>query len=159
MLVLTKPKRRHEGSHIEKPKNSGKRGPRSQHSRVKGLEEVRALSAVFGPLPPDENLYPFGRSAFGSRWNRVQDLLGVPKELRWTLGGLRAGGTVQSYFDGEPIEDIMWELRVRSKDTLQHYLQETAAVSSLSALPRHSRDCIALASRFYPVALTMLKLC
>ena len=68
--------------------------------------------------------------------------LGISAKERFTPGCLRAGGTVYLYLSDVPIADLLWRLRLQRATTLEHYLQETAAVSSLLNLTDVTRNRI-----------------
>ncbi len=52
----------------------------------------------------------------------------------YTLASLRGGGATALYLLGASLEDISWLDRWASKRTLESYIQEVAALLSLSAL-------------------------
>eukprot|EP00439_Symbiodinium_sp_Y106_P044345 s5974_g5.t1 len=62
-------------------------------------------------------------------WNVLLRHLDVPVGLRLTPGGLRGGGAVQRYRAGAAPSDLQWAMRLRHLGTLEHYLQEVAAIS------------------------------
>ena len=82
--------------------------------------------------------------------------LGVSPALELKPGGLRGGGTVALYMRDVPIDAIMWRLRVKHQQTLGHYLQEVAALTTLSSLSPASRAQVQAASKLLPVVLKSL---
>eukprot|EP00438_Fugacium_kawagutii_P019762 Skav203652 [mRNA] locus=scaffold2755:23567:26983:+ [translate_table: standard] len=134
---------------INKPK-PGRRGlGRTQHARIRGSEICRYLARVFGPLKGSEALYPGSAGAFRTRWNTVLRQLGVPSHFNLTPGCLRAGGTVYLYKLGTPIMDLLWFLRLKNVETLQHYLQEISTEVTMIDLPEDSRMLIKFFSFLY----------
>lgn len=121
--------------YYDTPKSRRRGGAVQQHSLIKGEHFAKFLAFIFDSLPPSSTLYPFLPSTFRARWDRVLAFLGVNKVLGFTPGGLRGGGAVHAYMLDTPIPDICWRMRVQSHVTLQHYLQEVAAVVSLKSLP------------------------
>ena len=87
-------------------------------------------------------------SAFRTRWEKILDAFAVPKSHRPTPAGVRGGGAILAYKRGEPIQDIMWRMRLVSQNTLEHYLRELAAESLLAKLPEHSRAKVRCAASF-----------
>ena len=56
------------------------------------------------------------------------------------------------YRNEAPISSILWQMRLRHQQTLEHYLQEVAALNSLLALSDVSKDYIrVLAAAFVDV--------
>lgn len=127
-LILPEDIGAHPGSscflRILKPK-PGRRGMgRIQHIKIIDECVCRFLSTVFAKLEPNERLYPASAGCFRTRWEKILKRLGIPSSARLTPGCLRAGGTVELYKQGMPIMDILWCLRLKNVETLQHYLQE-----------------------------------
>jgi hypothetical protein len=127
---------------ITKPK-PGRRGlGRIQHAKVRDGTVSRFLSSLFGKLNADEALYPGTASSFRTRWRHLLIALGVPPAAKISPGCLRAGGTVELYRQGMPIMDILWALRLKNLETLQHYLQEISTDVTMIDLPCSSRVLI-----------------
>ena len=135
---------------ICKPK-SGKRGLGSmQHSKI----TISLCQLVYGASRSDEPLYAAAPSTFRRRWDAILKALGIPVSLQFTPASLRGGGAVHKYRAGATITDVMWALRLKHVDTLQHYLQEVTASLSLASLPE---DCKKKASTaLFPVSLKIL---
>lgn len=130
----------------------GKRGlGKIQHVRVDDQGGCIFLQAVFGKMDGDESLYPGAASSFRKRWDACLCALRVPLGFALTPGGLRAGGTVESYRRGIGIQDLMWRLRLRHIETLQHYLQEVSTDVTMFDLPMDSRILISGASEMFPI--------
>jgi hypothetical protein len=105
-----------------------------------------------------DGLVPFSHAKARSR--AVETFL--PGRRFWTrLPSQRASGrhlleyevAILAYKRGEPIQDIMWRMRLVSQSTLESYLQELAAESLLAKLPEHCRVKIRSAASFYPFCL------
>lgn len=138
---------------IRKPK-SRKRGiGRVQHVRVSTEPAVKFLERHFGQLDAGVRLFPRSAAAFRSRWDRILEVLKIPVNLRPTPAGIRGGGAILAYKRNRPIQDILWAMRLTSINTLESYLQETAADSLLVRLPEDSKRKIRHAASFFPIAL------
>ena len=60
------------------------------------------------------------------------------------------------YVSGTPIADILWRMRLRTYETLGHYLQEVVALTSLASLPAEAGQSIALAAGVFPAVARAL---
>ena len=110
---------------------------------------VSVLSKVFGHLDPQEPLFPGTAYIFRRRWDAVLLALDVPTSVRLTPGGVRGGGAVAAYHRDIPIADILWAMRLKHTTTLEHYLQEVAALNVLAAMPSDAREAVAALSRIF----------
>ena len=73
---------------------------------------------------------------FRTRWNKL--LLGLGDYVcRHYTSWLRAGGTAHLYRSGLAIAGILWALREKNIETLQHYLQEVVTQITIVDLPQH----------------------
>ena len=71
----------------------GRRGRgRIQHTKVTDKDAVELAIAVFSHLRPEEPLYPSGLSAYRHRWDRLVQVLEIPKSAALTPGCTRGGG-------------------------------------------------------------------
>ena len=137
--------------HVAEPKSRFRGGARQQHFSVRTANVVAFIEVVFRDLAPQAPLYPFADGAYRKRWDRLMATLSVPQGARLLPGGLRGGGAIHYYTDDVPIADLQWRMRLRSAMTLEHYLQETAAVTTLMNLPAEAQETIkCLASLFEP---------
>ena len=118
---------------VRAPKSKN-RGPRTQYSAVELERCVEFVSSVWNELMPDEMLYPGSASSYRTRWDKILKRLGVPASLKLTPGSLRAGGCIAAYRRKEPIQDILWRMRLAHQKTLSYYLQEVNASSVLPSL-------------------------
>ena len=103
-----------------------------QHTRVTDAGAVAFISLVFAHLEADDPLWPASPAAFCYRWDHLLRHLDVPRGLGLTPGGLRGGGTVQRYRAGTSPAALQWDMRLKHLSTLEHYLQELAAVTALT---------------------------
>ncbi len=127
---------------VSKPK-PGRRGMgRVQHCKIRDHFVSCFLSSNLVHVSGSELLYPGSPSAFRYRWNFLLRSLLVPSGISLTPGCLRAGGTVELYRQGMPIMDILWSLRLKNLETLQHYLQEISTQITMIDLPWESRSLI-----------------
>ena len=138
---------------VKKPKTFRRGKGRVQHLKISNEQVIKVLERIFGPLDFSLRLFPHSASAFRRRWEKILDTLAVPKTQRPTPAGVRGGGAILAYKRGEPIQDIMWRIRLVSQSTLESYLQELAAESLLAKLPEHCRSKIRSAASFYPLCL------
>ena len=140
------------GSHrvllqIRKPKSRG-RGPGTQHTGFAKPLECSFLAAVYSHLLPDDKLYPRSSYCYRKVWDRLTDVLQIPRGV-FTPGGLRGGGAVTAYLDGRTISELQWDMRLANQETLRFYLQEVAASNSLLSLPSPARSAVRTAAQFY----------
>ena len=49
--------------------------------------------------------------------------------------------------------DILWRMRIQQLSSLEHYLQEVAALNVLAGLPDAAKPALLAAARSYPVVL------
>ena len=138
---------------IVDPKPARKGLGKIQHVKV-DLHVTAALQSIFGDLDGDEVLYPGTPSTFRRRWDKVLRSLKVPSDFNLTPAGVRAGGTIQLYRTGIGIHDLLWRLRLRHLETLQHYLQELSTDVTMYDMPISARALIGGASNLYPLLLS-----
>ena len=138
---------------IRKPKTSRRGKGRIQHLKISNSAAVTFLEQVFGPLDYSLKLFPLSANVFRRRWERVLDVLLVPKLRRPTPASVRGGGAILAYKRGEPISDILWRMRLVALSTLESYLQELAADSFLVKLPELSRSRIRSSAVFFDLHL------
>jgi hypothetical protein len=118
---------------IPRAKTSFRGGARSQYTRVSLPHIVCFIASHYGPFGRDEALWWGSAATFRKRFDFALLQIGVPRS-KYTPGGLRGGGAVWKFQRDGSIPDLMWSMRVSSQQTLGHYLQETAAAMSISAL-------------------------
>ena len=134
---------------IAKPK-PGRRGlGRVQHAKIVDEAVVTFLDKLYGSRRSDTLIYSASANAFRTRWNKLLKALEVPASSELTPAGLRAGGTVHQYRGGTPILDLLWTLRLKNVETLQHYLQEIATQITMVDLPENSKRLILVFADFY----------
>ena len=80
----------------------------------------------------------------------------MPRELSLTPGGLRGGGAVQRYRAGVSPVDLQWTMRLKNFGTLEHYLQELAAVTALTEVSPSGRSRIHTAATLSCSPTTLL---
>ena len=126
---------------IQNPK-SKRRGLGSvQHAKISNPGVSNFLQYVFGSLDPKAPLYPASASTFRKRWNLLLESLHIPITVGLTPASMRAGGAVRSYRNDEDVMKLMWKMRLKNMETLQHYLQEVGAESAYLRLPQRSKRC------------------
>ena len=138
---------------VRKPKSKRRGKGRIQHLKVDRPEVVQFLDAVFSPLDSFLPLFPLSASVFRTRWEKLLTFLGIPKVFRPTPASVRGGGAIAAYRRGEPIQSILWRMRLVCQSTLESYLQELAAESFLIQLPQTTKDLIRFVSSLFPYAL------
>ena len=142
---------------IAKPK-PGRRGMgRVQHAKIRCPDVVAFLSALYGDRNSTEKLYPGSHGSFRTRWNKLLCELGVPIYLDITPAGLRAGGTVHLYRSGVAILDILWALRLKNVETLQHYLQEISTHITMVDIPGCAKRTIQVSAEMFYFLLSTAK--
>ena len=140
---------------ISAPKASRKGRGRVQHTKITDPTAVGLAESILAPLKPEEPLYPSTLSSYRRRWDAVLAALEVPKSIRLTPGGLRGGGAIFLYHIGTPVANIQWTMRIKTQQTLEHYLQETAALAVIHKLPASSKDKIQSCARMLPFILRL----
>ena len=139
---------------VSKPKTHRRGKGRVQHLRIENAEVVALLQSVFGHLSEYLPLFPLSAAAFRTRWEKLLNCLQIPVELRPTPSSIRGGGAIMAYKRGEPINNILWRMRLVAQSTLESYLQELAAESFLQRLPENTKVRIRFAASFYTSALS-----
>ena len=135
---------------INAPK-PGRRGRgRVQHARIADQLAVKLAQRVFGPLQPNDLLYPASASSYRRRWNRLLEELQIGSELRLTPGCVRGGGAVFLYHNEVAVMDILWRMRLRHLGTLEHYLQEVGAMNFVQQLSKETKLKVTAASSMLP---------
>ena len=135
---------------IAKPK-SGTRGLGAvQHTKIIDQTTISLCEAVFASFNGGDRLFAATPSTYRRRWDSLLKALDVPGSLAFTPGSLRGGGAVHRYRSGGSVTDIMWLLRVKHVDTLQHYLQEVTASLSLASLPPGSKQKVQASAAMFP---------
>ena len=120
-----------------------------QHAKILGYAIAQFLDRVFGGLKSADALYPAAPASFRRRWDYILSLLKIPTSVGLTPASLRAGGAVRAYRQNEDLGRLMWRMRLKQAETLQHYLQEVAAISILGELPESSQKRIFAAGSMY----------
>ena len=130
-------------------KTAARGRPRVQHTRVIHAPAVLWITHVFAGLEPDDPLWPSSPSAYRYRWDLLLRNLDAPRGLGLTPGGLRGGGAVQRYRAGVSPTELQWSMRLKHLGTLEHYLQELAAVTALTEVSQHGRQRIRTAAKLF----------
>ena len=138
---------------IRNPKGRRRGIGATQHSKISNLRLVLFLDKVFGRLDRSVPLFGGSFASYRKRWDLLLSFLKIPQRLSLTPASLRAGGAVRAYRANEEIARLMWRMRLRNIDTLQHYLQETGAASIFAELPPESRHIVHLAALMFDVLL------
>ena len=118
---------------IEKPK-SRRKATKVQHIKMNEPGVLGFIQALWQTLPQDELLYPGSPGVYRRRWDKVLQIQEIPVALKITPASLRAGGAIAAFHKGSSVNDLLWRMRLKSLTTLEHYLQEMAAVSLLPTL-------------------------
>lgn len=136
---------------IAAPKTSRRGRGRTQHTKITDAATVQLAKTVFSHLRPDEPLYPSTLDSYRRRWGRLLMTLGVPSSARLTPGCVRGGGAVHLYHVGTPIANIQWVMRLKVLQTLEHYLQETAALGVLNQLSTGAKSKVFSCAKIIPI--------
>eukprot|EP00438_Fugacium_kawagutii_P022650 Skav224874 [mRNA] locus=scaffold1112:121111:123981:+ [translate_table: standard] len=140
-LQVLKPKTRHRGRGL------------IQHLSVHEAAYVVFLDRVFGDLPSDSRLYRCTPGSFRRRWDAVLKALMVPPHAGLTPGGIRGGGCVHAFQSGLDLARLLWKMRIKHLETLEHYLQEVVASTVVGELPAAARSRISAAAAVLPFLL------
>ena len=138
---------------IGKPKGRRRGIGTVQHTKISNLQLAKFLDWLMGDLDRRSPLYPGSPGAFRKRWDAILSWLNVPTQLALTPASLRSGGAIAAYRCDTELTKIMWTMRVRNIDTLQHYLQEMGAASIFAELPKCSRERIQSTALMFPALL------
>ncbi|CAE7507505.1 unnamed protein product [Symbiodinium necroappetens] len=137
---------------LRESKTSTRGRPKVQHTRVSDARAVELIERAFVNLDAEDLLWPSSPSTYRYRWDFLLRQLDVPRGLALTPGGLRGGGAVQRYRLGVTPGELQWAMRLKHISTLEHYLQELAAVTALTEVSDHGRSRIKTAARLYDMA-------
>ena len=135
---------------VRSPKGKLRGLGKLQHFKVQDAEIVALLEVVFAKLDRRENLYSGSAASYRRRWDAIMEALSVPRSLKYTPGSLRGGGAVAQYRKGVDLNQLMWAMRIKRIETLQHYLQEATTEVTLAKLPQQSRTKIQAAAGLFP---------
>ena len=80
-------------------------------------------------------------------------MLGVEASLGLTPASMRGGGAVRFYRSSGNITQLLWHMRIKNIETLQHYLQEVGAEAVLTQLSLSSRTSVKAASSLFEACL------
>lgn len=138
---------------IRNPKGKRRGIGREQHTKFVGKIFADFLQRVYGQASVDMKLYPGSAATFRRRWDAVLTALSIPKSLELTPASLRPGGAVKAYREDMEMSKLLWKMRLRNLDTLQHYLQEIGAMSVLHELPSSSLKRVQFCSQFFETLL------
>ena len=134
---------------IGAPKSGKRGGARSQHVLVEGTWTVSILEWVFAGLAADCLLFSGGARRFRERWDILLSAMLLEPSLNLVPGGVRGGGAVSLFRAGVSIEDLRWRMRIKSHDTLAHYLQEAMALEVLPRASNQARLAVQAGSRYF----------
>ena len=121
-----------------------------QHTRISDELTIFAAEHILGVLQADEQLYPAAPATYRRRWDLILSFLRLDKSWKLTPGTLRAGGAVHAYHQGQPVTEILWLMRLKSLNTLESYLQSTAAMNIMLTLPPPTRARIRSFAQLQP---------
>ena len=138
---------------ILKPKTRFRGRGLTQHISVHEPVYIAFLESVYRASQPDERLYDCSAGSFRRRWDAILDALLVPRSANLTPGGIRGGGCVYAFQQGTELTKLLWRMRIKHLQTLESYLQEVAASTIVSELPKHSRERIRCAAALTSVLL------
>jgi hypothetical protein len=138
---------------ISNPKSKRRGLGTTQHAKVQNMAVANFLQEIFGHLDPQLPLYPASATTFRKRWNLLLETLHIPITVGLTPVSLRAGGAVKAYRSDDDITKLLWKMRLKNLETLQHYLQEVGAESAFLQLPNRSKSAILAASAMFEAYL------
>ncbi len=132
---------------IENPKTR-RVGGRIQHVVIKDLSTIAWAQWLVGDLPDDAPLFTMSGPVLRRRFQELV-VAGGSENLKFTPAGLRAGGATFLYVGGISVNRLRLVGRWRVVSSLEHYVQEAAAVQLLQRLPPSARNTAALVSSFW----------
>eukprot|EP00438_Fugacium_kawagutii_P021002 Skav228367 [mRNA] locus=scaffold1981:191093:195553:+ [translate_table: standard] len=138
---------------IRNPKSRRRGLGSTQHSKTSDPLAAAFLQSVFGHLSKSSLLFEGSPSTFRKRWDYLIQHLQIPSSVGLTPASMRAGGAVRCYRCDEDIAKLMWKMRIKSQETLQHYLQEVGAESAFLQLPSCSKQAVVASSSLFEVSL------
>ena len=129
-----------------------RRAAKHQYSTILCLDTVQFLWRSFGDAAPRDVMWPYPGTLFKKCLDQIFGALGIPAGM-FTAAGLRGGGAFAEFRAVGDIPTIAWRLRVKSTDTLGHYLQEASAALTLRDLQTAVREKIDVAAHMFPFLL------
>jgi len=104
---------------------------RRQHARIDEQLCVHFLQLLVAALPSRQRLWTLGYNEFVKRHRIILRVLGIPVEgpMAITPASHRAGGATFYYQLYEDIPWLAWRGRWATTKSLEHYIQEIAAIN------------------------------
>ena len=140
---------------IKKPKSRLRGLGLVQHATISHPLAVKFLERVLKQLPLKQRVYPGSPVTFRRRWDLLLQKLSVPYNLGLTPASMRGGGAVRCYREIEDINRLLWRMRLKNLETLQHYLQEVGAEAVTMQLSVQSRNAVFAASSLFDASLSI----
>jgi len=134
---------------IENPKTRAS-GGRVQHVLVSDPAAVQWISWLVAGLKDQDPLFTITGPVLRRRFAELCKF-GHFEGFKLTPASLRAGGATHLYIAGVPIDRLRFMGRWRVLSSLEHYVQEAAAVMCLQKLPQGARNIAALVSDFWAI--------
>ena len=131
---------------IKEAKTRG-RSAKHQSARVDQPDLIDLISAVYGPLKPDEPLWPWSAATLRKRFNLLLEELGLPTKRcgqarPFDLASLRPGGATWLLHATENSEIVRRRGRWLSSRVMEIYLQEVLVATFLVNLDPDVRQNI-----------------
>jgi len=98
---------------------------------------LKLLVGALGALPPQTKIFQDAAQKFRTAWDEILLALEIGPSFGLLPGGIRGGAAAHAFRRRTITTDLQWGMRVKTQQTLSHYLQEAAA---LEVLPRLSSD-------------------
>ena len=124
---------------VGEPKSRRRGKGKVQHAVVQNVAVIGFLEKIFSRLAYDEHLYPISSGSFRRRWDAILTILAFGSDVKLSPGSLRGGGAVEAYRSGIALDKLLWRMRLKSLQTLEHYLQEVACDTLLVDLSQEAR--------------------
>ena len=126
-------------------------GARWQHVRAEEPLLVAWLEEAVLTLPSATRIFEGSRTQLAAAFAALVTHFGFGTRDTegFTLASLRTGAATQAYRDGLPLLDIQWRGRWRAPKMLEIYIQEVAALNTLSGLSPQQRDNIRIYSAVF----------
>eukprot|EP00438_Fugacium_kawagutii_P029179 Skav210075 [mRNA] locus=scaffold7699:14183:18616:+ [translate_table: standard] len=139
---------------IKKPKSRMRGLGLVQHATISHAAVVSFLEKKLKHVPFSQRIYPGSPVTFRRRWDWLLAKLSIPETLGLTPASMRGGGAVRVYRENDDVSRLLWKMRLKNLETLQHYLQEVGAEAVTMQLSLHSRNAVLAASSLFDACLS-----
>ena len=125
-----------------------------QHASMSSRPLAEFLERIFGGLQKQDSLFAGSPASFRRRWDKLLSALQVSPQLGLTPASMRGGSAVFHYRTDGDVSRLLWKMRLKHLETLQHYLQEVGADSVMPQLSLQSRSQILAAGSLFEILIS-----